>query len=253
MPLYKKSQNKDRVPSIWVQTESGYQKTNSPLLITNSLERLREERRFVTLTNKKYVSGNTVLVDFSTKHMEIDRPLDWPLQMGGPVFVRFLDSANLLNYYKAKVIKVTEKSVFTEFPFELFQLQRRQFYRVSVPGLNNVRLLYKGSECSGLIAQDLSIRGILISKKSSQIFDIGDEVENLCLEIRSATKSADSQLTICLQAQQGEVVRLDKNSDLNQYIAGLKLFPDRKEEKILQKYIHQRELSDLRKQQVTRL
>nr|MBF0223275.1 PilZ domain-containing protein [Desulfobulbaceae bacterium] len=242
MPLYKTSHPKRPGPSIWIQTESGYQKTCSPLLITNSLERLREERRFVTLTNKKYVSGNTVLVDFSTKHLEIDRPLDWPLQMGGPVFVRFLDRANLLNYYKAKVIKVTDNSILTEFPVELFQLQRRQFYRVSVPGLNNVTLQCKGNECSGLIAQDLSIRGILISKKSGQIFDIGDEVENLCLEIHSSGKSVYSQLTISLQAQQGQVVRLDKNSDLNQYIAGLKLFPDRKEEKILQKYIHQREL-----------
>ena len=247
MPLYKKQKTRKSVDIGWVPTESGYQKTCSPLIIMNSLARLKKSRRFVTLTKKGYFSGNTILVDCSTKHTVIDRPLDWPAQQGGLVFVRFQDDAKLLNYYKAKIIKVTNDSIITEFPVELLQLQRRQYYRVSVPGSNNVSFQLKGSERSGLIAQDLSIRGILICKKSHHLFEIGDEIKDLSLEVYSSTNGVKSEISVNLQAQQGEVVRLDKIKEIDQYIAGLKLFPDRKEEKLLQKYIHQRELSDLRK------
>jgi hypothetical protein len=246
MPLHKK-QAAEKIDIGWVATESGYQKTRSPLIIMNSVTSLKKARCFLTLTRKGYFSGNTILVDYSAKHLVIDRPLDWPPQQGGLIFIRFQDKAKLLNHYKAKIIKVTHDSIFTEFPVELFQLQRRQYYRVQVPSSNNVSFQFRGSECSGLIAQDISIRGILIFKKSSHLLEIGDEVNNLTMEIYDPVKNDTSKISVNLQAQQGEVVRLDRIKEIDQYFAGLKLFPDRKEEKLLQKYIHQRELSDLRK------
>jgi len=247
MPLHKKQAVPEQIDIGWVPTESGYQKTRSPLIILDSITRLQESRRFLTLTKKRYFSGNTILVDYSSKHLLIDRPLDWPPQLTGLIFIRFQDTAKLLNFYKAKIVEVTNDSIFTEFPTELFQLQRRQYYRVSVPSSNNVSLQYKGSEYSDLIAQDVSIRGILIFRKSAPLFEVGDEVNNLALEVYGPTRDNTSKSRANLRAQQGEVVRLDKIKEVDQYFAGLKLCPNKQEEMLLQKYIHRRELSDLRK------
>lgn len=247
MPIRKDATPKSPINVGWVPDDSGYQKTRSPLIITNSMVRLRENRRFVSLTKKGYVSGNTILVDFSSKHLEIDKPLDWPPRQGGPILVRFQDEANLLNYYRTKVVKVTENSIITEFPTELYQLQRRQYFRVSVPGSNSVSLQCKGDSRSGLIAQDISIRGLLVARKKNQIFAVGEEVHNLRLDIYSVLKGDKPEILFQLQAKQGEVVRLAEHQQIQQHIAGLRLFPDKKEEKALLEYIRKRELSDLRK------
>ena len=247
MLLPKKQARPEQVDIGWIQTASGYQKTCSPQIIMNSISNLWKSRRFLTLTKKGYFSGNTILIEYSTKHLVIDRPLNWPSQLAGHIFIRFRDKANLLNYYMAEISEVTRDSIITRFPTDLYQLQRRQYYRVSVPGLNNVSLQFKECEYSGLIAQDISVGGILIFRRAAQLFKVGDEVNKLTLEVYGTTQNNASKIKASLQAEQGKIVRLDRVKKVDQHFAGLKLFPNKKEEKLLQKYIHRRELSDLRK------
>ncbi len=231
--------------ATWVADESGYEKTNSSWVIRQALDRLKKDRVFLTLFHKGYQSGNTILVNYSD-HLQIDKPVDWP---GVQVRIRviFRDGARLWNHFSVQVLSVTNDTIVTEFPKELFQLQRRLHYRVDVPRGSQVLYTHKGKRCQGLYFQDISIGGILICMKVP-LLEHGDTVSAIEMAIPGGQVLDESgaQMQQIITIGRGEVVRAFRNRQ-NMTCFGIEFRPTAQEEKSLFEYVRYRELELLRK------
>ncbi|MBU0673872.1 MAG: PilZ domain-containing protein [Proteobacteria bacterium] len=225
--------------SGWVHDELGYQRTRSPVIIRQSLIALKQQRVFLSLAQKGYQSGNTVLVDFDQDKLIIDRPLDLPKNITGSLIVQFRDKGNLQNRYQVRILSLTADSIITTLPQDFFQLQRRRQYRVGLPAGNVVSFTLEGEPCSGFFAKDISAGGMLIGHKKRQL-EVNDRLENLVLEGIGRKGEA-----LCISISQ--VVRIFQAEEIKRYFAGLLFSPTRQEEEALLKFVRKLELEQIRR------
>ncbi len=233
----------------WVPDEIGYQRTASMAIISNILKNLIDKRRFLNLRQKDgYQSGNTIIFNFDCRQLAIDKPVDWP---GNdlPITIVFRDDQMLLNHCTVQIRATTSDTLFTEFPTELYQLQRRSHYRVDVPRASRVTLTRKSETIPGFFLSDISANGILISRKGEIILKKDDPVKNITLIIppdEPPVGDPDDDDTIIF-IKKGQATRIFINKRLRLCHAGIRLFVEGKEEETLLRYVRRRELELLRR------
>ncbi len=231
----------------WLPDEIGYQRTKSPQIIKSTLDTLKSTRRFVTLVHSGYQSGNTVLVDYNKKQLLIDKPVDWP-DTHDQILVVYRDDARIWNHFSVKVTAITSQNLYTDMPGELFQLQRRNQYRVDLPLATKISFIHKKNIHPGFKVHDISVGGILVYRKKKDLFVKDDMLNNISINIPSdepamgEENGEDTQISI----KQGRVVRTFQNQRLHLFYAGIRLVTNVKEEEELMRYVRQRELELLR-------
>ena len=233
--------------SGWVQDELGYQKTRSQKIIAYSLLRLKQTRRFISLVQNDYQSGNTILVDYNSEKLLIDKPVDWPKQLSGKIVVRFRDESNLMNHYTVQIQSITSDSIITGFPVELYKLQRRDHFRVELPSGIIISMTHQDQKKSGFSAKDISASGVMVFRKRVQVFDVGEKLENICIRDGKEKPTGSHGEETSLKVRDAEVVRISFLEELNLHYAGVMFFPTKKEEEDLLKYVRKLELEDLRR------
>jgi len=241
--------SKDGALNGWVADEIGYQRTASLTIISNVLKNLIDKRRFINLRQKGgYQSGNTILISFDASQLAIDKPMDWPGSTN-KVTLAFRDEQMLLNYCTVGVRATTDDTLFTEFPSELYQLQRRSHYRVDVPRASRVALTLKGENLPGYYLNDISANGILISRREEIILARDDQVRNITMVIPPDEppigNPEDDETLIFIK--EGQVKRTFLNRRLHLAYAGIYFPVDGKEEEMLLRYVRRRELELLRR------
>jgi hypothetical protein len=61
------------IKTCWVTMEGGYETTQSPVIIRNTMEYLQKGRFLINLLRKGYQSGGTVLYAIKDTHILIDK------------------------------------------------------------------------------------------------------------------------------------------------------------------------------------
>lgn len=225
----------------WQAEESGYDSTKSPEIIAQTLNMLKNKRLFIILIHKGYQSGSTILVDHNPRHLQIDKPLDWP---GTETVVRivFKDAAKLWNHFTVKVLGVKEDLLYTSRPTKLSRLQRRSHFRVEAPRDSTTSFTYHDNTFNSLELIDISAGGMQACTKSRlPLTGEGDAINNITIYLPPTANIAETHLTI----QKGTVVRVLRNEQ-RAHCYGVTFDYSQNEEELLLKYVRQRELEMLR-------
>ena len=228
---------------IWVTLENGSQSTDSHLLVKMALDRLRKKREMVSLLHKDYQSPKTIIIDYDDQKLEIDKPTDWP-GTHKVVHIIFRDETKVWNQAKVKVLRVTEQSIFVQFPENLIRHQRRANYRVDVPNESTVTFIYKDKMFQGVPILDISANGILMCSDSYMPFDQGSEIAGITLFFPGVGEELSSGTSI--EIAKGKVMRYARN-DNKKFCYGIFFDLTMNEEELLLQYVRQRERELLRK------
>lgn len=231
----------------WVSTENGYEVTRSKDIINYTISRLKQERVMLTLLQKNYQSGNTMLIDYDAEQILIDKPVDWPR---GITQIRavFRDNAKLWHHFTLVVTSVDKDTLYAKWPTELFLLQRRCHYRIEVPRGGQVAFTYEGQKMRGFFLEDVSAGGMLIFTNLKRNIILFKNKILTDISLALLVHEGDSQdRAYKLLIKEGEVMRGFRNEEACLIYFGIKFTPNHAEEEALLKYVRQRELAIIRK------
>ena len=232
--------------AYWTTADNGYEKTASAEMITTILRGLMEKHRFVVLMHKGYQSGNLVLVAVDTGGVAIDKPVDWP-GTSKRVRVLFRDESNVWNYFTATVVQETKDTVKTEFPTELFRLQRRAYFRVSVPAGTTASFRRGERRYEGLVVSNLSVGGMLVCTPAAGVpKGLKEQVTIEEIELLIPDEEAEDGVLV-LPVRKGVIVRAFADDNKEAVCFGVQFAPAAREEEQLLQYVRTSELDALRK------
>lgn len=244
---------KHNSPSYWVAGDNGYEKNSSADVIRKTLTITKKKRKFIVLLHKGYQSGSTVIVEIGKDFLTIDKPVDWPGL--DKIRVVFKDEAQVWNYFAVHVVSDTEDTVKTEFPTELFRLQRRAHFRINLPNGSVASFLKNDQEFKNVMVGNLSIGGMMFCLSSGEPpgdLKDQDEINGIVLKIPKEEKKgvaalSEGDLFDFLSVGKGMIVRSFVDSDTVKYCMGVQFDLRAGEEERMQQYVRKRELETLRK------
>ncbi len=226
----------------WQAEESGYDITKSPEIIAKTLAMLKNKRLFLVITHKGYQSGSTILVEHNERHLQIDKPVDWPATES-MIRVIFKDGAKLWNHFTVKVLGVKDDLLYTSPPNKISRLQRRGHFRVETPRDSVVSFTYQNNTFSNLEVIDLSAGGMqACTKNHLPLSGEGDAISNINIYLPATINTGETTITI----KKGLVVRALRNEARHSSCYGITFDYSQNEEELLLKYVRQRELEMLR-------
>ena len=226
----------------WQAEESGYDVTKSPEIIAKTLTMLKKKRLFLVITHKGYQSGSTILVDHNERHLQLDKPVDWPATET-LIRVIFKDASKLWNHFTVKVLGVKDDLLYTSRPGKISRLQRRGHFRVETPRDSIASFTYQNNTFSNLEVIDISAGGMqACTKNYLPLTGEGNAISKISISLPATTNTAETTITI----QKGTVVRLLRNEERHTSCYGITFDYSQNEEELLLKYVRQRELEMLR-------
>jgi c-di-GMP-binding flagellar brake protein YcgR len=232
----------------WITIEGGYETTQSPVIIRNTLEYLQKGRVLLNLLRKGYQSGGTILYSIKNDFILIDRPKDWPKDTT-KIRVVFRNESRVWMHFLTTVRTLGKDSLKCDLPNALFMLQRRMHYRVSTPQGSRLVCSYNNEECHFAI-KDISAGGLLIFAKFNYgIPEAGNHLSKLHIAIPCEEESSGAEDGIWqIKFKEGDIVReFIQERPLMLFSYGVRFYPDSKEEEKILRYVRQRELEVLRK------
>lgn len=230
----------------WVTLDSGYKTTHSEEIIKQFVVNLKKHQIMIVLLAKGYRSDNTVLLSFNDRFLVFNKPPNWP-GTHSQVKVVYKGIANLLNCFPVKVVSTDDDTIKTLCPTEIFQLQRRNQFRVIVPLDTWANLKHSGRTFENLQVRDISAGGMMIETKHRQRLPTNAIVKNISVTL-TADKSESQNGMDKVTIREGKVIRsfFDKRL-LNCHCYAIQFFPKPVEKEILMKFVRSRELRLLKK------
>ncbi|MBU2842917.1 MULTISPECIES: flagellar brake protein [Acidithiobacillus] len=134
------------------------------------LENLLREHIFCTLwLDDQIQSYNTVLLDIkSESELHIDVPLNFPKQIEAGLQVTILSRVDgVISGFQSQVLRQDESGIVLYYPDAIYQLQRRQLFRVppAVQDPDEVEIYRQGALMVSGRMQDISAGGIRIMSR----------------------------------------------------------------------------------------
>ena len=241
---------KNKKPGVkkkyWEPFSSGYESTRSPELINKCLAWLTNKGVFVTLAQKGYKSGPTVVVGVGQEQMMIDKPVDWPGN-DNRIRISFRDSSKLLIHCFVPLISVNTDALVVRKPKEIFRLQRRRAHRVDTPYGSRISFNYKGLKSRKFIIKNISAGGLLFcARKQLQLTGatISDISVNIPLNSILHSQPEDTEFQVDIGA--GAIVRACHDNLSDFFCYGVSFLSKSGEEESVAKYVRYRELELLR-------
>ncbi|MEJ2034284.1 MAG: hypothetical protein P8Y63_14870 [Deltaproteobacteria bacterium] len=221
--------------------EPGCETIEAGQVIRGLVSYLREHRIQIALTDRNDYLGNTVLIDFDSDRLRLDRP---PHLSARPASVRanFVHKDRLHHFFTVPVAELKDDVLEVSLPDQIFRIQRRSHYRVDVPMGSSVSFAHKDRVFENFAVRNVSAGGLLLCVQSERRLLKGAKLADLDL----ALLLFNSAETFSFKVRQAEIVRIaDEESDHHCYGASLQLTP--REEDILCKYVRRRECELLAK------
>ncbi len=227
---------------IWEICEDGYECTRDPDLIKYLLEEILENGIWVQFIAPHFKSGPTVLVKIKENELFFDLPRPWDRFLEQARVV-YRDKSGVFHFFQVQIIKTVlkERIVITSKPKKIYRLQRRRFYRISVPEPSIAKFKYKGKEITAKIL-NISGCGMAIIATEDENLSIGSTIEDVELALYLTT----DKLFGVIKLPCGKIVReAPHNKDKKLY--GIEfLIEKEKDRQFLINYVLKREL-ELRK------
>ncbi len=230
----------------WEPFSSGYESTRSPEIIDMCLARLTDKGAFISLAQKGYKSGPTVLVGFDQEQLMVDKPVDWPGNKSS-IRISFRDSSKLLVHCFVPLISSKDDTLVVRKPMELFRLQRRRAHRVDAPYGSRVSFNYRGLKSKKFIIKNISAGGLLFcARKQLQLTGATISDISVNIPLNSFLRSQEKDSAFQVDISSGEVVRACHDSNSDFFCYGVSFLSKSGEEESVAKYVRFRELELLR-------
>ncbi|NPB08886.1 MAG: hypothetical protein GXO17_00895 [Thermodesulfobacteria bacterium] len=171
----------------WESYEGGYERTRDKNLIRVLLEDLKENAFWVQFVAPNFRSGPTILLEVEKSRLLFDLPRPWdPLLEQARVVYR--DKNHIMHSFRVRIIETDteEKLVITSYPREIYRLERRAYYRISVPEGSKAIFKYRDQEYVADII-DISGSGMAILTKKGDTLNVGDEIQDITLNLMVST------------------------------------------------------------------
>ena len=227
----------------WQFFESGYERTTDKNLIRLLLEDLRDKAYWLQFAASGFRSGPTILLEIKKNQLVFDLPRPWNANLS-VARVLYRDSEKIQHSFKVKILETDpeKKIVVTSYPQEYFRLERRRFYRVSVPEGSEAVFQYNGREIRAEIL-NISACGMAILTPKKVSLSVGDILEDIELHLMLSLRKAYDQK---IKIDKARIVReMPRNQARKLY--GIEfLFEKEKEREPLLRYTIRREI-ELRK------
>ena len=241
----------------WIADERGYERTKAYKIISQALLMIKQKNMFIVLVHKTYQSISTILVSFNDKGLSIDKPKDWPPKYK-KIKVLYKDDAPVWNYFFVNIISSSKDTLKTDFPTELFRLQRRSHFRVGMPYGSIASFTIASENYTNVTVSNISIGGMMFCFERKKTispgqFIVQDEIKHFTIQV---PKQTDGPVDLLQQNNnqhetitvgRGKVARSFINQDNNKICLGVKFAPTLREEERLMQCIRYRELESLRK------
>lgn len=231
----------------WVSHKDGYEYTKSEHIIQKTISWLREKHIFITLLYQGYQSGSTFVFDYIDQKLHIDKPKDWR-STNKNIRVVFRNASNIWSHFTGKILSESANTIILTPPRELFMLQRRSHFRVSLPDDCKATFMYNKKKCK-LNMLDLSAGGMLLSGSHREDNpEQGHSIHDITITIPpTPSPSGKAEETIRFKVKKGEIVRSFTNTNTHQLCLRVHFIPTGPEEERIMKFVRQRELTILRK------
>ncbi|NPA49856.1 MAG: hypothetical protein GXO20_07725 [Thermodesulfobacteria bacterium] len=181
----------------WQYFESGYERTTDKNLIRILLEDLRDKAYWLQFVAAGFRSGPTILLEINRNQLVFDLPRPWNPNLS-VARVLYRDSEKIQHSFKVKIFETDpeQKVVITSYPQEYFRLERRRFYRVSVPEGSKATFCYRDQEIKADVL-DISGCGMAILTPRKVTLSVGDFLEDIDLDLMvSVGKAYDRKIKI---------------------------------------------------------
>jgi c-di-GMP-binding flagellar brake protein YcgR len=230
--------------NFWKLQKDGREITHSPEIIAHTLTWLKR-KQLLTLFHRGYQSGSTILIDYTPSELEIDKPADWPARETR-IWVLFKDAARIWNYFATEV-QPSGNSLLGRIPRSICRLQRRAHFRVEAPRGSQASFRHQGAAYSLLQIKDLSASGMQLHSKTRLTLACKDVITDISISIPegSALFQPEELGELIISIRKGRIVRAEMEE--NMFCYGIDFECARNEEKVLLRYVRQRELVLLRK------
>lgn len=229
----------------WAPAKNGYERTQSPVIISKTVTRLKEKRIPVYLAFNKTKLGFSFIFEKTANSLSIDKPSGCPENIS-EVRVIFKDNAKLANQFTSRIISSSADTLVTAMPETIFRLQRRSSFRIDVPRGSYVSFKVNDQLVTGIPIKNISATGMLFCcRKNYQLHDSILDSISLAMPVRESNDIlTDWELR---KIDQGKVVRFFHDKSNGSSCFGVNFDPKPKEENDLVQYVRQRELELLRK------
>ena len=224
----------------WQYFESGYERTTDKNLIRILLDDLRERAYWLQFVASGFRSGPTILLEIKKNRLIFDLPRPWNANLKSARVI-YRDQEKIQHSFKVKILETDpeEKVVITSLPKEYFRLERRRFYRVSVPEGSEAIFKYNGQEIK---AEVLNISGCgmaILTPKGTKL-EVQDFLEDVELHLMVSTGKAHDQK---IKIPKARIVReVPRNGARKLYGVEFLLEKEKEREPIL-RYTIKRELA----------
>ena len=165
---------------------------SSWLHATNVLARLLRDHIFCTLwLDDQPESFNTLLFDMQEELLWVDVPLNFPQNVRPEWPVTIITSVDgLVSGFRSRIVRVEKDAIVIRYPDALYQLQRRQLYRVppTVQDPDQVEAYRQGAQMITGRMQDISAGGLrMLSRRPKDFpFQPGERIPQLIFGIRDS-------------------------------------------------------------------
>lgn len=223
----------------WEFYEGGYERTRDKNLIRVLLKDLKDNAFWVQFAAPEFRSGPTILLKIEKNRLIFDLPRPWNSLLSQARVV-YRDKEHIMHSFRVKILKTDpeEKMVITSYPKEIFRLERRSFYRISVPEGSLAQFNYRKQE---ILADILNISGsgmAILTKKGNSL-SVGDEIKDITLNLLVSTGKPFEQP---IQIARAKIVR-EQPRNRGRKLYGIQfLFEKEKEREPIIKYTLKREL-----------
>lgn len=167
-------------------------RVSSWLHATNILSSLIQDHTFCTLWLDDHTeSFNTLLLAMQEKFLWVDVPLNFPQNVcpeSSVTIIARLDG--LLSGFRSNIVRMEKEVVVIRHPDALYQLQRRQLYRVppTVQDPDQVEVYRQGAQMITGRMQDISAGGLRILSRRPKDFPFlpGEQIPQIIFGIRDS-------------------------------------------------------------------
>ncbi len=168
---------------IWEPLGDGYERTRDPELIKHLLYEILESAIWVEFVAPHFRSGPTVLLKIEEKGLFFDLPRPWDRFLE-QARVAYRDRSGVFHFFQVQIIKtiVKERLVITSKPGQIYRLQRRRFYRITVPEPSRARFKCGEREITAKIL-DISGCGMAIIATEDENLPVGSHIEDIELSL----------------------------------------------------------------------
>ncbi|MBU0674936.1 MAG: PilZ domain-containing protein [Proteobacteria bacterium] len=202
-----------------------FSSTDQTDLIDQTLQLIKKKHIMLVLASpegERYC--NTILINYDTETLNIDKPMDWDDRDISTFRIFFQDATDIWSFFEVSVITDCPYSLCATYPEALHRLVRRKHYRIGTPQGTRAVFWHGNNIYDGGFVKDISAAGMLIcTGKDEEQFNGDHELLDIAIALpqKLAEAGLDEERTLLPVIHRGRIVRSFRDQETNWVCHGI--------------------------------